>query len=330
MKDQRARIRRSGSGRLRPPIVPVVLGAGLAWAYWPILAAMARRWAEDPRYSHGYLVPMFAAALLWLRRRRLDTPGPRPSAWGIPLVAAGAALRLAGAYIYLEWLEAISLLPVIAGLCVLLGGRTALGWAWPSIAFLAFMVPLPHRLEMALGWPLQRIATIASTYTLQTIGLAAVGEGNIITMDSAQIGVAEACNGLSMMILFVALSTGVAILVRRHWVEKLLIVASALPIALVANIARITITGVLHETVGERVANIVFHDVAGWIMMPIALALLGLELWIVPWLFPEAEPEGWRPSSLDPAIAPGGPEVETRAPRGGERGPAIRGVAQRM
>jgi hypothetical protein len=68
------------------------------------------------------------------------------------------------------------------------------------------------------------------------------------------------------------------------------IVASAIPIALIANIARITITGVLHETVGERIASIVFHDLAGWLMMPLAVILLGIELRLLDWVLSEAEP----------------------------------------
>src|SRR5262249_5165438 len=132
----------------------------------------------------------------------------------------------------------------------LLGGWRYLGWAWPSIAFLAFMVPLPWRIETAMGPPLQGLATMASTYLLQTLGFMAFAEGNVIQLDEAKIGVVEACNGLSMLMTFVALSTAVAMVVRRPLVDRLVLVASSVPVALLANIFRITLTGVLHETVG--------------------------------------------------------------------------------
>lgn len=267
----------------RPParrsaLVWTALLGALLWSYGPALAVMAQRWGTDPRYAHGYLVPAFALALLWVRRDRLQTTECRTSAWGLVLVLAGSAIRLAGALAYIEWLDAISLLPSLAGIVLLLGGPAALRWAWPSVAFLAFMVPLPYQIEMALGWPLQRLATEASTYALQTCGVAAVGEGNVITLESGQIGVVEACSGLSMLILFFAIATGVALVVRRPLVDRLLIVASAVPIALVANITRISVTGLLQEAFGPRLAHLVFHDLAGYLMMPLALGLLWIEL----------------------------------------------------
>src|SRR5947209_4763895 len=122
----------------------VVLGGCLLWSAWPALQAMADRWARDPRYAHGYFVPMFAVALLWMRRSRLKEVVPSPTAWGLIPVALGAAMQLVAGYFHLEWrLDAVALLPYLAGLVLLVGGRRYLGWAWPSIAFLAFMVPLP-------------------------------------------------------------------------------------------------------------------------------------------------------------------------------------------
>lgn len=266
------------ASRRRVPVGTIAIGIALIWSYWPLLATMAQRWSTDSRYSHGYLVPAFAVALLWIRRERLANLEPRARWWGVPLLALGGGLRLAGAYFYLDWVESVSLLPCLAGLCVLGLGAPSLRWSWPAIAFLLFMVPLPYRVELAMGWPLQRLATEVSTYTLQTLGLSALSEGNIIYMNEATIGVVEACSGLSMMLLFFALSTAVTMLSDRPWLDRILIVASAAPIAMVANIVRIVVTGVLHETVGDQVANIVFHDLAGWLMMPLALGLLGLEL----------------------------------------------------
>jgi exosortase len=266
----------------------VLVGLGLTavvvFVFWPTLAEMADRWANDSRYSHGYFVPLFAAYLLWSRRRMLDGADPKPSWWGLPVLAVGLLVRAAGTALYLDFLSAVALLPTLTGVVLLAGGRTALKWSWPAIAFLAFMVPLPFRVEVALAYPLQRIATLASTYALETLGFFVVAEGNTIRMGDVRLGVVEACNGLSMLVVFFALSTAMAIVVRRPWYDKLVLVASAIPIALAANIIRITVTGVLHKTAGSEIADLVFHDLAGWLMMPLALSMLWVEMKILAWV----------------------------------------------
>jgi exosortase len=265
---------------------------------------MGRKWAGDPQYSHGYLVPLFSLYLLWSRRPgrnpKSQVPNPnssglgfgisdvefRPSWWGLAVLSGGVLLRLAGAYVFFDWLEAVSLLAVLAGAVLLLGGWPALRWSWPAIAFLGFMVPLPFRVETALSHPLQRMATVASTYILQTLGRPAFAEGNVIVINESRIGVVEACNGLGMLLLFFALATAVAVLAPRlHWAERLLIVATAAPVAVLANVARITVTAFLHEFVSAHWADVVFHDLAGWLMMPLALGLLYLEMCVLSRLF---------------------------------------------
>ena len=283
----------AGGGRWTNALPVSVLGTVLTlavWAYWTTLAEAAEHWAHDPQYSHGYLVPAFSLVLLWLRQHKLPADGLRPNWWGLPLVAAGIGLRLFGAFYYYAWLDAVSLLPCLAGLAVLAGGFRAGRWAWPSIAFLGFMIPLPYRLEVMMGAPLQRLATAASTFALQTLGLPALAEGTVILLNEVRINIVEACSGLRMLVIFTALSTAVALVVKRPLWERLVIVASAVPIALVSNITRITATGLLHHAVGSAIANAVFHDLAGWLMMPFALALLAVELAVLKNLFLEAPP----------------------------------------
>jgi exosortase len=304
--------------RAKEIVVASALLAALLWVHWPAVAEMAYRWGHDARYSHGYLVPLFALFLLWSRRDRLRGAQLGPSWWGLACLAGGLALHFAGTYLYFEWLAGVALLPCLAGACLLLGGWPALRWAWPAVAFLVFMVPLPFRLETALAHPLQRVATLVSTYALQTLGFAAFAEGNVIRMGALQLGVVEACSGLSMLLIFFAVSTAVAVFVPR-WLDKAVLVASAVPIALAANITRITVTGVLHKTVGSRLADLVFHDLAGWLMMVLALGLLWLEFRILSWvLVPEAAREV---VPLRLAAPPGARPKGGRKPAG-RRGPA--------
>ena len=263
---------------ISPPGVLAILVLALLWAYGETLADLTRQWSTDPQHSHGYLVPMFAAVLLYLRRDRFAPREWSAAPWGVVALLAGLAAWFAGTHFHLSWLEGISLLPCLAGIVLLAGGLHAWRWAWPSIAFLAFMVPLPYRAAVALPDSLQRVATLTSTFALQTLGLPAVAEGNVILLSEVELGVVEACSGLRMLVIFFALAAGVALLIRRPLWEKALILASAAPIAVIVNVTRITATGVLHELVGSRLANAVFHDFAGWVMMPLALALLWLEL----------------------------------------------------
>jgi exosortase len=255
----------------------------VAWAYWPTIRALADTWSSDQQYSHGYFVPFFALLILWFRRKEGGTETPTLGAigWGLCLLVAAGLMRLLGAAFYFRWLDEASLLPCLAGLTLLLGGARAFRWSFPSLAFLLFMIPLPFQMEVALARPLQGLATTSSTFALQTLGLPAVAEGNVIILRNARIGVGEACSGLGMLMSFFALATAVAILIRRSRWTKAVLILSAVPVAILVNVIRITATGILHQTVGSALANLVFHDLAGWLMMPLAVALLWFELAIL-------------------------------------------------
>jgi exosortase len=269
-----------------------LLTLALFWCYAPTLSAMAERWSREPQYSHGYLVPLFAAVLLWSRRSLLAAAVWQPELWGLPLLLGGIGLRLLAALSDLGALDAFSLLPVLAGLVLLVGGRTLFRWSWPAVAFMAFMLPLPFFLEVSLAHPLRRLATQVSTYSLQTLGCPALAEGNVILIGDARLGVAEACSGLGMLMTFFALATALALVIQAPLGDRLVLVASAAPIAVLANVVRITATGLAYHLGGvdSAAARAILHDLAGWLMMPLGLALLYLELRFLNRLFVE-EPE---------------------------------------
>jgi exosortase len=267
--------------------IGVVLVLAVMWAYWSTLVAIAERWSH-PQYSHGYLVPVFAVVLLWLRRSQFQEVRLQMHGWGLLLLGMGLGMRLWATYFYVTWFDGLSLLPVLGGIALLLGGWRCLRWAAPGIAFLFFMVPLPFRLEHGMGGPLQRFAAITSTYLLQTVGQPAIREGNVIVIGETRLGVVEACSGLRMLFIFFAVSSAVALLIHRSRWEKLVIVLSAVPIALFVNVMRITVTGALYVTAGSKLADAVFHDFAGWVMMPAALLLLWLELKYLSYLIVDA------------------------------------------
>ncbi len=264
--------------RLRGAGAVALLSVILLWSFWTTLNTMAERWANDPQYSHGFLVPVFALVVLWNRRDWLKNVAWEPCFWGLPVLLAGVAVRLIAIRRDIQPLDALALLPTLFGVVLLVGGKAILRWSWPALAFLAFMIPLPFTIETAIAYPLRRLATVMSTYLLQTFGYPAIAEGNIILIDQVKLGVAEACSGLGMLSTFLALSTALALITRAPLVDRLLLVVSAVPIALVANVARITATGMAYHGFGNATAQTVTHDLSGWLMMPLALLLLWLEL----------------------------------------------------
>lgn len=273
------RLGRAATLLANPALVTCVFAVVFLWSFWTTLGTMADRWARDPQYSHGFLVPVFAVVVLWFRREWLAKVEWKPCLWGLLILAVGVALRLAAIRRDIEPLDAFSILPTLFGLVLFVGGVGVIRWSWPAIAFLAFMLPLPFFLEVALAHPLRRVATTLSTYTLQTLGYPAIAEGNIILIDQVRLGVVEACSGLGMLSTFVALSTALALVTKAPLLDRLILVASSVPIALIANVFRITATGIALHGFGSDASQAArIHDVMGLFMMPLALLLLWLEL----------------------------------------------------
>jgi exosortase len=240
--------------------------------------------------------------------------------WGVLLLGGAGLLLLASAYLSFDFLAAVALLPCLAGFAVLLGGRNALRWAWPAVAFLAFMIPLPYQVAHAMSGPLQNVTTKCSGLTLQTLGLPALVEGNTILLDGSAINVVEACSGLSMLMVFCALATATAIVVRRPPLDRVIIVLSAVPIAIVANVVRVSATGVAQYTVGVEFAQHLFHDWAGWLMIVLAVGMLLLVIKLLDVLL--IQPPDHNPRAQVSAGHPGGPALTPPPP---SRGSARRG-----
>jgi exosortase len=266
----------------------IVMAAVILACYAGALAHLAGRWSVEANYSHGFLVPFISAWLLWQRRDLLvAVKTPIRGRWlGLALVLVSLVFRLFADYFGYVLAEPLAFIVCIAGATTLVGGYTALSWAWPAIVFLIFMIPLPGAVGGRLGGPLQHLATSGSTYVLQTLGIPAVASGNVICLTHGKIGVAEACNGLGMLTTFAAVTTAAVFLLPLSVWEKICVLASSAGIALAANIFRIAATGVVQEWIGVEFAERVFHDFAGLLMVPLALLMLGVEVLLVTRLFP--------------------------------------------
>jgi exosortase len=266
----------------------VALVGVLAFAYAPLMQYCFGQWLK-PDYSHGFLVPLFSAYLAYSWREWAPRRIQWPDLWGLAFLAGGIVLFVVPGKVNIakEWLQGLSLVLNLCGVTLLLGGWPALRWLWPSLAFLMFMFPLPAAVERTMGTKLQLTAAIASEFVLQTVGYATYREGVILHVRDQALEVEKACSGLSMLLTFVALSTGMALLVKRPWFDRALILASAVPVAVLANVIRIALTGVLYNEGGKELGDRVFHDFAGWMMMPIALVVLWGELKLLDWVWVE-------------------------------------------
>ena len=289
---------------------------GIAWCFWGTFGTLVSRWDADPQYSHGFLVPLIALGVLWVRRRLLRPSAESggggvvaPNAWGLPVLAAGLGLRYYSVEIYLEWFEHLALVLCAFGVVLTAGGWKALRWAWPACAFLVFMLPLPFRLETAAAGPLRSAATVSAVYLLQVCGIPAAASGNaILAGPDVRVDVVEACSGLRMLMVFFALTTAAAIFneSRPLW-QRCLMVAIAVPIAVVSNVVRIALTAGLYYMSRPALAD-GLHDHAEWLMVPVALGLLWVFLAALDRVFVPVDDAGPDPTGVPaPSLRPGLP-----------------------
>lgn len=259
----------------------IVLVAFL-WSYWPTLTELYGIWQRNDEYSAGLLVPFLAAYALWARRRDFDAIDPRPEVLaGTLLFLLAQTIRALGVYLMFDSAERLSMLLSVGAVVLLLFGWDILRKFLPAWLFLCLMLPWPNRVQSALALPLQRWATASAVFCLESAGHEVARDGNIIHIGDTSVAVAEACNGLRMITAFVVISGLVVLLVRRPWWEKLLVLVSSFPIALVCNTLRLTVTAVAFTVLKGEGVEKAFHDFGGYAMMPLALAMVVGELWFL-------------------------------------------------
>ena len=262
-------------------IVFGVLVALLTYCYLNMLIYTAVWW-KNPLYSHGYLVPAFAAFLFYVRYQPLKEIELSERWIGVAIVLGCLLLRLWASYYDRNPIDRLTYVGALVGICQMVGGFHMVRWAGPAVGFLVFMFPLPAVMEHSVLLFLQRLAAMFSTWTLQLLGAPALQDGNRIMIDQVPLEVADACSGLRMVTIFGAMSLAMAILIKRPWWDRLTILISALPIALVTNVIRITVTALIYMVFPDNeLIHKAVHDWAGLAMMPVALGLLWIELQIL-------------------------------------------------
>ncbi|MBC2724281.1 MAG: exosortase/archaeosortase family protein, partial [Desulfosporosinus sp.] len=223
-----------------------------------------------------------AVYIAWTRREEFSRCRIRPSfLWGMAALLVALGLRVFGLYFLYGSAERLSLIVCLVGIILLLFGWSFFRKSITILLFLCLMLPLPRRVEAVITIPLQSWATSSAVFCLETLGYEIIREGNIIHLGDTTVAVAEACNGLRMITAFFVIIGLVALLVKRQWWEKFILVLSALPIALLCNTIRLAITSIAFTKLEGEFWEKAFHDFGGYAMMPLALAMVVLELLIL-------------------------------------------------
>jgi exosortase len=272
--------------------------------FWDNLGHFYYVWTTDENYSHGFLVPLIGLyfANQVARRGPVSISGGQ---WcGGLLLAAALLLRLVTIPLPIPFLGDVAFMVGLAGLFTLLCGTTAFRRYWFAFFFLIFMVPLPIALYSKIASPLQLLASRVASTAMNATGVPVLCEGNRMTLPGGlQMFVAEACSGMRQLTGFLALTTAVAYLSTRSVWYRLIIVISALPIALSANIARVMLTGYIMHLVNPQFALGTYHTLEGLVMMAFGLALLHCECCILDLFFRLAAGESEKVAGADPSHA---------------------------
>ena len=276
-------------------------------AYAESLAYLVTQWMEDDNFSHGFFVPVITAALIWWRRERIVAAGIVSSWWGLVPVALGLAFYVVGELATVYFLQHLSLWLMIVGLALAVAGpRATREMAFP-LGYLLTMIPPPQMLQQSLSSSLQLMSSALGVGFLQLIGVTAFREGNVIDLGPIQLQVVEACSGLRYLIPLIALTLLSAYLFQNRLWKRVVLVASAIPLAVLLNGLRIGLIGVLVDRFGQAAAEGFMHAFEGWFLFVLSLAILGAEMWLLERVGAGSVPDIGRPAARPGAALSSGP-----------------------
>jgi exosortase len=242
--------------------------------YLRIGIKLVKDWINFPDYSHGLLIPFFAAFLIWDQRAMLLATPRKPTWAGIPLVATGLFVLLVGVFGADLFLSRLSFILLSAGLI-----WTLLGWQMLSnCKFLLFVltlsIPLPAVLFNNITFPLQVLASQVASGLLPLAGVPVLREGNVINLPAMPLEVAEACSGIRSLMSLFTVAVIFGYFLEKDTLRRTLLALASLPIAVAANVLRIVGTGLCVQYWDPDKALGFFHEFSGWLMFLVSLSLL--------------------------------------------------------
>lgn len=257
----------------------VLLMAFVAVLYSGIFAGLWKQWWEDPNLSHGFMVPLVSAYILWTQRERHRRIAIHPSNFGLIIMIAAVALLLAATLAADLFSSRISFLVLLAGLILFLAGRRMLRAVAFPLGFLIFMIPLPGVLYYQLTFPLQLIASRFATAVLLFVHVPITRAGNLLILPNCTLEVAEACSGIRSLFSIVALAVAYGYLSEARLWKRVVLAVLMVPVAVLCNGLRLVGTGLISYIAGEQSALGFFHTFSGWLIFLMAIALMLLASW---------------------------------------------------
>jgi exosortase len=244
--------------------------------YYRVAVKLVYDWYTLPDYSHGFLVPIFAAFLVWDKRKKLSATPIEQSWAGIPLVIFSIVILILGVYGVELFTSRMSFIFLMAGLI-----WTFFGWAmlralrFPLLV-LVLAIPFPAIIFNQITFPLQLLASRIASDVLPLLGVPTLHEGNVIELPVMKLEVAEACSGIRSLMSLFTLAVFYGYFLERTTARRVILVLASIPIAVTANVVRIVGTGLCVQYWDPDKALGFFHEFSGWVMFVISLACLYL------------------------------------------------------
>ena len=245
------------------------------------LAQLADRWASQEEYSHGFLIPIVAIWLLWLRRDALRASVGCPVWAGPGVILLAAFLHLIGVMSATPFFSQLAFVLTLVGLVLALGGYPLLKTAAFPILFLLFAIPMPRFIDYAMSLQLQLLSTQLGALFIKLFGIPVYVDGNVIDLGYYKVQIVEACSGLRYIYPLLSLSFLAAYFFKAPLWQRILIFVSAVPLTVVMNSIRIGLVGITVSYWGNEAADGFFHLFEGWIVFLACAGVLGLEIHIL-------------------------------------------------
>jgi exosortase len=252
--------------------VTAALVAAIGLLYAGVLSSLVRQWSSDDNYSHGFLVIPLALYFAWERRSALSTTPSRPGVLGAVLIAGSLVVWAAGILGAELFLTRVSLIGVLAGTIWFVWGFAQLRILAFPVLFLLLMIPLPSIIFNQIAFPLQLVASQAGEAVISAAGIPVLREGNVLVLPARTLEVAEACSGIRSLVSLLMLAIVLGYFTERRRGARIAIVAASVPIAILANAARVAGTGLAAQWVSPAAADGFFHTFSGWLVFVVAFA----------------------------------------------------------
>ena len=240
------------------------------------LLKLIQDWSIDDNFSHGFLIPFISGFLIWQKRDQLTSEKLKASNWGLLIIFMGMLLHIAGTAGAEMFTMRMAIVVTLTGLSFYFFGSKITISVIVPLAYLMFMIPIPAIIWNKIAFPLQLFAAKLSTQFIQFIDIPVLRQGNILQLPNTTLEVVDACSGLRSLTSLLALSAAFAYMVPLNNLGKWLLFGSAIPIAIIVNIFRLTITAVLARYIGPETAQGFLHELSGMVIFIVALIFLYL------------------------------------------------------